>query len=172
MRRHGRPRDPVAEGGPPGFAEGGNRRDWFPGAGVRGWSCRRDTPREMRCGTAPIWSGGRFRMSAGPLIDQRDAFRLTARSSSIKRRSWTTSSSRSRRRAGCASSASTRITSAWPSSGEYQFVLARRKPRPFPLTDGASLSREADRTNWALLNHEPPRTTRYQPEAGRVGFLT
>jgi len=25
------PRDPVAEGGPVGFSDGGNRRDWFPG---------------------------------------------------------------------------------------------------------------------------------------------
>jgi hypothetical protein len=35
-RRLGRPKDPVAEGGPVGFSYGGNRRDWFPGArGVR-----------------------------------------------------------------------------------------------------------------------------------------
>jgi len=30
----GRPEAPVAEGGPVGFSDGGNRRDWFPG--VRG----------------------------------------------------------------------------------------------------------------------------------------
>ena len=28
-----RPQAPVAEGGPVGFFDGGNRRDWFPGAG-------------------------------------------------------------------------------------------------------------------------------------------
>jgi len=31
-RRLGRPQVPVAEGGPVGFSDGGNRRDWFPGA--------------------------------------------------------------------------------------------------------------------------------------------
>jgi hypothetical protein len=31
-RRLGRPQVPVAEGGPVGFFDGGNRRDWFPGA--------------------------------------------------------------------------------------------------------------------------------------------
>jgi len=31
-RRLGRPQAPVAEGGPGGFSDGGNRRDWFPGA--------------------------------------------------------------------------------------------------------------------------------------------
>jgi hypothetical protein len=31
--RLGRPQVPVAEGGPVGFSDGGNRRDWFPG----GW---------------------------------------------------------------------------------------------------------------------------------------
>ena len=31
-RRLGRPQAPVAEGGPVGFSDGGNRRDWFPGA--------------------------------------------------------------------------------------------------------------------------------------------
>jgi hypothetical protein len=31
-RRLGRPKAPVAEGGPVGFSDGGgNRRDWFPG---------------------------------------------------------------------------------------------------------------------------------------------
>jgi hypothetical protein len=30
-RRLGRPQVPVAEGGPVGFSDGGNRRDWFPG---------------------------------------------------------------------------------------------------------------------------------------------
>ena len=29
--RLGRPKAPVAEGGPVGFSDGGNRRDWFPG---------------------------------------------------------------------------------------------------------------------------------------------
>ena len=29
-----RPQAPVAEGGPVGFSDGGDRRDWFPG--VRG----------------------------------------------------------------------------------------------------------------------------------------
>jgi hypothetical protein len=31
-RRFDRPQAPVAEGGPVGFSDGGNRRDWFPGA--------------------------------------------------------------------------------------------------------------------------------------------
>jgi len=31
-RRLGRPQAPVAEGGPVGFSDGGNRRDWFSGA--------------------------------------------------------------------------------------------------------------------------------------------
>ena len=31
-RRFGRPQAPVAEGGPVGFSDGGNRRDWFPEA--------------------------------------------------------------------------------------------------------------------------------------------
>jgi hypothetical protein len=30
--RLGRPQAPVAEGGAVGFSDGGNRRDWFPGA--------------------------------------------------------------------------------------------------------------------------------------------
>jgi len=40
-----RPKAPVAEGGPIGFTDGGNRRDWFPG--VRG-------PRAASCAYFPI----------------------------------------------------------------------------------------------------------------------
>jgi len=32
----GRPQAPVAEGGPVGFSDGGNRRDWFPRARGQG----------------------------------------------------------------------------------------------------------------------------------------
>ncbi len=34
-RRLGRPQALIAEGGPVGFSDGGNRRDWFPGGGGR-----------------------------------------------------------------------------------------------------------------------------------------
>ena len=38
----GRPEAPVAEGGPVGFLDGGNRRDWFPrGPGAKGGLQRR-----------------------------------------------------------------------------------------------------------------------------------
>jgi hypothetical protein len=40
-RRLGRPQAPVAEGGPIGFSDGGNRRDWFPGPGGYGRPKRR-----------------------------------------------------------------------------------------------------------------------------------
>jgi hypothetical protein len=36
----GRPKAPVAEGGPVDLSDGGNRRDWFPGVrGPRAASC-------------------------------------------------------------------------------------------------------------------------------------
>ena len=37
----GRPQAPVAEGGPVGFSDGRNRRDWFPGPGGYGRPKRR-----------------------------------------------------------------------------------------------------------------------------------
>ena len=43
-----RPQAPVAEGGPVGFFDGGNRRDWFPG--VRG-SEGGFRPLKVRCQT-------------------------------------------------------------------------------------------------------------------------
>jgi len=40
MDAGGRPEAPVAEEGPVGFSDGGNRRDWFPGVrGRRAASC-------------------------------------------------------------------------------------------------------------------------------------
>jgi len=34
-----RPQAPVVEGGPVGIVDGGNRRDWFPGAGKVRMAC-------------------------------------------------------------------------------------------------------------------------------------
>ena len=50
----GRPEAPVAEEGPIGFADGGNRRDWFPG--VRG-------PRAASCATCNHTNGDIYVMS-------------------------------------------------------------------------------------------------------------